>query len=261
MCLILFAFDSSPDNALALSANRDEFFSRPSAAAQFWDDHTNVLAGQDLVSGGTWLGITRSGRFAAVTNIREPDIVVENPLSRGNLTRDFLTGTQSCETYLESIQDQQNSYSGFNLLVGEMNNSNRELLYFSNRREGVTRLHSGIYGLSNHVLDSGWPKVNAGKAHLQKTLKSGASEAQHKELRDFLENPSLANDDELPKTGVSYEREKALSAAFIHLPNYGTRTSTVLTINNGATLFSERNYFNADNQQDKSDKKSQFFRW
>jgi uncharacterized protein with NRDE domain len=233
-----------------MSANRDEFFSRPTAKAQFWDSNSNILAGQDLVGGGTWIGITRTGRFAAVTNVREPNVVVENPKTRGDLTRHFLAGEQSCEDYLRTIASQQTRYSGFNLLVGEFNEDRQALWYFSNRQPGIRSLDEGTYGLSNHLLNSEWPKVNAGKDDLQKKMDTAlAPEDYHQQLRNFLENPSLANDNILPKTGVSYEREKALSAAHITLPDYGTRTSTVITISHGVTLFSEKNYVDANHQQ------------
>jgi len=269
MCLILFSFDPNAKIPLVVAANRDEFFARPTANAGFWQDHPQILAGQDLVGGGTWLGMTRTGRFAAVTNVREPNVVVDNPLSRGDLTRDFLSGSQSCADYLESIQEHALRYSGFNLLVGELNQTTQELFYFSNRKQGINQLSAGTYGLSNHLLDSSWPKVSQGKVFLQNTLDNSLNQntdelVLHDKLREFLEDPSLASDEILPKTGVSYEREKALSAAFITLPDYGTRTSTVLTINNGTAVFSEKNYLEKHHLEKKSDevvelKDSQFF--
>jgi uncharacterized protein with NRDE domain len=253
MCLVLFSFNTDSNTPLIVAANRDEFFARPSAAAAYWDDYPDVFAGRDLVAGGTWLGITRSGRFATLTNVREPHIVVDNPLSRGDLTREFLTGTMSAEEYLNTIKDKQHRYSGFNLLVGEINETKRELFYFSNRKEGITRLSSGTYGLSNHLLDSEWPKVNAGKSYLYRALEfTSDTKELHGNLREYLEDASLADDNILPSTGVSYEREKALSAAFISIPDYGTRSSAVLTISNNTVMFSEKNYLNEHNQQIKT---------
>lgn len=250
MCLVLFSFDEDSNTPFIVAANRDEFFSRPTATAHYWEDYPNVFAGKDLVAGGTWLGITRSGRFATITNVREPNVVVDNPLSRGDLTREFLTGTMSPKEYLASVQKNQDRYSGFNLLVGEINETTRELFYFSNRKKGITRLSSGTYGLSNHLLDSEWPKVNAGRSYLYRAVEFTSNlEELHHSLRVFLEDPSLANDNILPSTGVSYEREKALSAAFITLPDYGTRASTVLTISNDAIMFSEKNYLDDNKQQ------------
>lgn len=224
---------------LVLGANRDEFFSRPTEAAQFWPDNPDVLAGRDLQAGGTWLGITRSGRFAAVTNVREP--VSSHKRSRGDLTRHFLIGRDSPEAYLDKIHAQADEYAGFNLLLGEFDQSGSSLYYFSNRQGEVQSLPPGTYGLSNHLLDSPWPKVDDGKAVLRQRLQQ--AHGDHTVIRDILEHPSTAEDHRLPDTGVGYQREKALSAIFItELEDYGTRTSTVLTISSDSILFSEQNY-------------------
>jgi uncharacterized protein with NRDE domain len=250
MCLVLFSFAEDAKTPFIVAANRDEYFSRPTDAAKYWSDNPEVLAGRDKVAGGTWLGISRSGRFAAVTNVREPHVVVNNALSRGDLTRAFLTSHVSPKDYLENIQDQQQRYAGFNLLVGEFSNDKRQLFYFSNRKQGIHQLTSGIYGLSNHLLDSAWPKVEDGKHFMQQTITcTSNADDLHTRLREFLENPLTADDKRLPNTGVSYPREKALSAAFISLPDYGTRTSTVLTLSDNEIVFSEKHYVNDKHQQ------------
>lgn len=240
MCIILFSYQADSPTPLILGANRDEFFKRPTAPAGFWDDHPQILAGRDLQAGGTWLGITKSGRFAAVTNVREPEVTVENALSRGELTRNFLSGTQSSLSYLKQVMNHQHRYAGFNLLVGEFSKSSNSLYYLSNRGSGIEKLVSGTYGLSNHLLDSPWPKVIEGKNSLSTRL--GNAGANHHLIRKMLENPELAEDALLPNTGIDYEREKALSAMFICLPDYGTRTSTVITIDSDNIFFSEQNY-------------------
>jgi len=246
MCLILFSFDKHANIPLILAANRDEFLQRPTAPAQYWEDHPDVLAGQDLVGLGTWLGITKSGKFAAVTNVREPNITVKDPLSRGELTRNYLTGKLNPVEYINSIEANKMRYSGFNLLIGEFTPNQHQLLYFSNRKEGVLSLNAGTYGLSNHLLDTEWPKVKAGKHFIDNKAPQHADDIHqveyHQSLRQYLENPTLADDEQLPSTGIAYEREKALSSAFITLPDYGTRTSTVLTISHNKTRFSEKNY-------------------
>ena len=245
MCLILFSFDPDANTPLILGANRDEFFNRPTAPAHFWEDHTGVLAGRDLQAGGTWLGISRSGRFAGITNVREPGVTVENARSRGELTRHFLAGDTSPLTYLQAIEAKQQQYAGFNLLVGDFSTSPPCLYYFSNReadpkKKGPQRLKAGTYGLSNHLLDSPWPKVDDGKQYLISGLNH--AKGDHNTIRQLLENPSLADDHRLPATGLTYDREKALSAIFITLPDYGTRASTVITINSQDIHFSEQNY-------------------
>ena len=225
MCVIFLAFDVHADYPLVLLANRDEFYDRPTAAARYWPDHPNIFAGRDLVAGGTWLGITQGGRVAAVTNYREPGVRTGTH-SRGELVADCLKGDASGEEYMARVEQHSGNYSGFNLIVGEINNERRELFYFSNRTKGVRDLKSGVYGLSNHVLDTPWPKVAAGKDRLSRTL-GGTFDKQS--LFDLLADESLAEDQELPDTGIGYEKEKALSAIFIKTPIYGTRCSTLVT--------------------------------
>ena len=240
MCLILFSFQPNSKQPLVLAANRDEFFARPTSPAGFWSDAPDVLAGLDLVAGGTWLGITRQGRFAAITNVREPGVMVENPLSRGELTRGFLSSEVSCEAYLNTLKQNHHRYAGFNLLVGDFGqNKESELFYFGNRDQVIRKLEAGIYGLSNHLLNSSWPKVDEGKTQLE-TLLSGDWQAQ--DLRDMMAQDHLAQDENLPKTGVSLARERALSAKFIRMGEYGTRAITTLCIGNERVHFSEQNY-------------------
>lgn len=227
MCTILFAIDSHPEYRLILLANRDEFYDRPTRALARWNDHPDVRAGRDLVAGGTWLGVTDSGRFAGVTNYRDPS-APRGSRSRGTLTSAFLTGKSSASEYLEEVKAVATEFSGFNLLVGEVSGSKADVFYYSNRGGDPVDLSSGIYGLSNALLDSAWPKVARGKerfsAELQKaTLEPGS-------LFSILADDTAAPDDLLPDTGIGYEREKALSPIFIRTPSYGTRSSTVLTV-------------------------------
>lgn len=237
MCLILFSVNVSPETPLILAANRDEFFDRPTQKAHFWTDTPNVLAGRDTVSSGTWLGMTKTGRFAAVTNVREPHIVVDSPLSRGDLTRDFLCGDAKPEDYLSQVKRQGHRYPGFNLIVGLIEHGQVHLFYYGNRQDGIHKLSPGTYGLSNHLLNSSWPKVDRGRDQLSAL----SNTTDHSKLRGLLENPRLANDADLPNTGVSYEREKMLSAAFIISPDYGTRCSSILTVEHGLNDSTEHN--------------------
>jgi uncharacterized protein with NRDE domain len=226
MCVIYFAYDVRPDHPLVLIANRDEFYDRPTIAAAYWDDHPEILAGRDLVGGGTWLGITRSGRIAAVTNYREPG-AAKGPVSRGDLVAGFLKSEKGPDVYLADIERRKFDFSGFNLLVGEFTPQRSEIFYFSNRGDGIRKLMPGVYGLSNHLLDTAWPKVRDGKARFRDLTSSASLEFDP--LFDLLADESLAADAELPDTGIGYEREKALSAIFIKTPVYGTRSSTVVT--------------------------------
>jgi uncharacterized protein with NRDE domain len=253
MCLILFSFNrqASDKHALVVAANRDEFFNRESLNANFWEDKPNILGGRDLVSQGTWLGITKEGRFAAVTNVREPHVSVQDALSRGQLTQGFLESSGDPRSYLEKLEPHKDLYSGFNLLVGEFTAKGSHLYYLSNRQAHIQELSSGVYGLSNGELNSNWPKVNRGRDWMESVLdQQMETKALHQQLRIFLEDNTCAVDSELPSTGIPLDKERALSSAFIELPNYGTRASTVLTIDHQLITFSEKNYDQTVDGQD-----------
>lgn len=225
MCIIYFAFDVHPEHPLVLLANRDEFYDRPTAAAAYWNDHPEIFAGRDLLAGGTWLGVTRGGRIAAVTNYREPG-ASPGSRSRGDLVAEFLKETSSPAKYLAEVRDRASDYAGFNLLVGEFTSDRHEMFYFSNRGDGIRQLTPGVYGLSNHLLDTPWPKVTRGVERFRRVLETSI---ENEALFDLLADTMLAEDAELPDTGIGYEKEKALSAVFIRTPNYGTRCSSVVT--------------------------------
>lgn len=223
MCVIYLAFHHHPDYPLILLANRDESYDRPSAAAAYWDDQPDIFGGRDLVGGGTWLGVTRSGRFAAVTNYRDPS-APQGERSRGDLVAEYLKSDMPPAHYLDLIRKIGGDFSGFNLLVGKIGKTS-ELHYYSNR--GSQReLAQGIYGLSNHLLDTPWPKVAKGKAAFAELLNS--REISTESFFDILADEKPAKDLELPSTGVPFATEKALSAIFIKMQGYGTRCSTVL---------------------------------
>lgn len=227
MCVIYFAFEQREDYPLVLLANRDEFYDRPTAPAAPWDDAPYIFAGRDLKAGGTWLGVTDGGRFAAVTNFRDPS-GEKGARSRGSLVADFLRIDESPGYYMNRVQHDAANYAGFNLLVGEISANTREMLYYSNRGSAVRHLGPGVYGVSNHLLDTEWPKLRRGKERFREMLHS--IELPKDKFFELLADDALADDKELPETGIGYEREKLLSAIFIRSPIYGTRSSTVLTI-------------------------------
>jgi uncharacterized protein with NRDE domain len=224
MCLILFAYNVHPSYRLILAANRDEFYERPSLPADFWEDQQNVLAGRDLKEGGTWLGITKEGKFAAVTNYRDPSAFKSNAPSRGKLVSRYLIGKQSAGGYLEKVSSQADKYNGFNLLISDDN----DLFVFSSNGE-KQKLNPGIYGLSNHNLNTPWPKVSRGKRLLKSTLDQKGSELKET-LFAVLADRHIPPDSKLPKTGVGLEWERILSSMFITSPDYGTRSSTIILI-------------------------------
>lgn len=228
MCVIFFAFKKHAEYPLILIANRDEYYSRPTSAAGTWKDHPDVFAGRDLVSGGTWLGITKSGKFAAVTNYRDPS-APGGSVSRGSLVSNFLTGSAGVSEYMDGIRSTAADLSGFNLIVGEIAAGRSTVFYFSNRGGGSVReLRSGVYGLSNHLLDTPWPKVARGKHRFADALAKGRDSDEV--FFEILADRERAVDAELPDTGIGHEREKALSSIYIETPDYGTRCSSVLRI-------------------------------
>ena len=236
MCLILLAHRAHPLYRLVVAANRDEFHARPTAPAAFWPDAPYLLAGRDLREGGTWMGVTRSGRFAAVTNYREMAPPPPDAPSRGHLPGGFLVGEETPEAYLRSLEVRAGAYAGFNLLAGD----GETLGYLSNRGGGVRVLEPGVYGLSNALLDTPWPKVERGKAGLREIVAEGG-EIDPEALLRLLAESEPAPDARLPDTGVGRERERMLSSLFIRGPEYGTRASTALLVrHDGRATFVER---------------------
>lgn len=232
MCLILLAWKMDDRFPLVLAANRDEFYDRPSAPAAFWEEQPDLLAGRDLREGGTWLGITRTGRLAALANYRDPASVKAGAPSRGRLVGDYLRGSERPESYLDRIAP-AGSFNGFNLLVGNPD----ELFCFSNRG-GRRRVEPGLHGLSNRLLDTPWPKVARGKAALGALL---TQQWTPESLLALLADRSRPADESLPDTGVGLEWERILSPSFIVSPVYGTRSSTVLLVDRGGEVtFIER---------------------
>ncbi len=226
MCLILFALNTHPKYKLILAANRDEFFSRKTQFADFWDEDKNILAGRDVVSGGSWLGVTSSGRFIAITNYRNPEMDIHNPQSRGALSREFLSDAQSTSEFIARIAFTRHQFNGYNLLLCD--NGFGSLTHYSNITNVSTTIKQGIHGLSNSLLDSPWPKVELGKIMLADAI--SATNINPNDLISLLKNYDTAPDHLLPKTGISTDLEKKLSPVFISMKGYGTRCSTALLV-------------------------------
>lgn len=227
MCLVLFAWRAHRAYPLILAANRDEFHARPTATAEFWQDDRSVLGGRDLQDGGTWLGLTRGGRFAAVTNYREPLVLQDAKRSRGALVREFLQGDAAPSDYAAKILAEGGDYAGFSLLVGDM----QDLYWVSNRHDAPRAVEPGVHGLSNRDLDAPWPKVRRGVNGLQRCLpEDNRAGVAVEPLMDLLVDRTVPADDHLPDTGVGVELERILSPAFILGSEYGTRSSTVLVV-------------------------------
>ncbi|MBU3068937.1 NRDE family protein [Aestuariicella sp. G3-2] len=249
MCLILFALRCHREYPLIVAANRDEFFARPTRFAEFWEDQPDLLAGRDLQAGGTWLGINREARFAAVTNVRNGLDTQARPGSRGELVTDCLRHASTTDA-LQQIANRQDLYHGFNLLAG----TPQQLFYASNRHQTHTQeLQAGVYGLSNGGLNSPWPKVDSGKAMLSELLERNWQQLDERkaDLLNLLADDTLAPLDQLPDTGIPLDKERALSSRFIAcpatgdapIPDYGTRASTlVLFHRSGRIHFLEKSF-------------------
>ena len=233
MCLILMAWRVHAEFPIVIAANRDEFHRRPTAAAQWWPDRPRLLAGRDLQAGGTWLGITADGQIAALTNYRDPRQIKPLAPSRGELVLQVLESRAGIAARLSRLQTVGAQYSGFNLLCTD----GRELGVYESVADSARLLAPGIYGLSNHLLDTPWPKVQRAKSQLAQAIGSLPDETA---LLELLCDDSVPGDDELPRTGVSLEWERLLSSAFIATGDYGTRSSTVIRVAaNGSATFRE----------------------
>jgi uncharacterized protein with NRDE domain len=235
MCLALLALDAHPRYPVVVIANRDEYHARPTAPARWWPQQ--FVAGRDLAAGGTWLGVSRSGRFALLTNVRDPSRHDPSAPSRGSLVPDVLADPGPIVDVLERARRDGARHNGFNLLAGAPG----EAAWTSNRAERVLSLAPGLYGLSNAQLDVPWPKLSRTKAALARWVAQAGEDAAP--LFDALADTALAPDAELPATGVALEWERRLSAPFIVSERYGTRSSTIVTIDRGGEVrFVERSF-------------------
>ena len=236
MCLIVFAYRVHPEFPLVVAANRDEYYRRPTAQAAYWNERPDILAGRDLEFMGTWMGVTRSGRFAAVTNFRDPEDSRTSAESRGTIVSDFLTQTDSCAVYLQGVTANATAYRGFNLLASD----GEDLYYYTNRGGEPRKVKPGIYGLSNHLLDTPWPKLVAARARLERSLSPAPS---IEPLLALLADTTMADPADLPRAGLDAAREKMLSAARIVSTDYGTRSTTaMLQGRDGRLQYAERTY-------------------
>ncbi|BAC13007.1 NRDE family protein [Oceanobacillus iheyensis] len=248
MCLITFAIQKHSEYPFILIANRDEFYDRPTAKASFWDDAPAILAGRDLKSKGTWLGITKQGKIAAITNYRNPSLPETGTYSRGKIPVDFLNNEIDASHFLSRLEENKSLYAGYNALFGNYQN----LYTYNNIYNSSEQLVSGIHSLSNDKLNTPWPKVVKARGLLQNHLESN-QDISNEALFRILQNADKPNDQDLPDTGIGLQLERNLSSMFIDTGNYGTRASTIILIdkNNDAT-FIERTYHQGNVIEDKN---------
>lgn len=234
MCLIVLAWKARDDLPLIVAANRDEWRDRAAEPAHWWPDHPGLFAGRDLQAGGTWMGVTRHGRFAAVTNYRDPAERRSTARSRGGLVTEFLLGRDSPEAFLHGLAGRSGEYNGFNLILGDGDS----LWYFGSRESRARAITPGVHGLANHLLDEPWPKVVRGNTAMRAALKQLDPAPA---LFEALADREAAPDEFLPQTGVGVEWERRLSSPLIIGPDYGTRASTVVTFSKAGDIrFEER---------------------
>jgi len=238
VCLVNFHFQDYRFYKLIVVANRDEFYDRATATADFWEDYPDILGGRDLLHTGTWLGMTRGGRFAALTNYRDPN-EGQRRFSRGDIVRDFLAESDAPVHFIQKISNNKENYGGYNIVVGDGNH----LFHYNNVLDEMNEITSGTHSLSNHTLNTPWPKVAKGKKRLSEYVQSCPGEVAVNSLFDIISDQTMADDLELPETGVGLEMERLLSPMFIKIPNYGTRSSTVLlTDKENHVTFVERTF-------------------
>lgn len=242
MCLILFAISRHTEHPFVLAANRDEFYNRPTAPMAFWEDRPRILAGRDLQGNGTWFGITRQGKFAGLTNFRDPANMNPAAPSRGDIIVQYLQGDSTPDAFLSRLSGTAGQYNGFNLLAGQLSaNADPKVYWFASPKGDALVVPPGIHGLSNRFLNSPWPKVETGKKGLAACIESSGPDDTA--LFDLLSDTRIAPDDSLPDTGVGPDLERMLSPLFIRSPGYGTRSSTLLRLNRqGRAEIVERTY-------------------
>jgi uncharacterized protein with NRDE domain len=238
MCLIILAIDVHPAYPLVIAANRDEYYHRPAAPLAFWDNMPDVLAGRDLVGGGTWLGVSKTGRIAAITNYRDPARQKPDARSRGLLVARFLAGDMTADTYMQHVLKEKDAYNTFNLVAGDP----ERIWWMSNVSDEIQQLEPGLSGISNRLLDTPWPKIVAAKSGLHDILASGP-DVDVAAIFSLLSDTSAPDDRQLPDTGMGMEWERILSPIFVASDVYGTRSSSViLRHHTGKMTFWERTW-------------------
>lgn len=236
MCVIAWDWQPGTPSPLLLVGNRDEFYARATLPLHWWDTG-ELLAGRDLSAGGTWLGITRSGRMAALTNYRDPVDFRADAISRGSLVLDFLLGKLSADAYLKQLGSRIKHFNPFNLLLFD----GSQLLGLESRRNQVIAIEPGIGAVSNADFFTPWPKVEKLRLGIER-IKAKRHLGQDAALWELLADDQVADDAELPDTGIGMERERMLSPIFIRSPEYGTRASTLLRMTNNSFYVEERSF-------------------
>lgn len=251
MCLIVFSYKEYQNYPFVFAANRDEFYTRPTDAAHVWETTPKILAGRDRKAGGTWLGISENGRFAALTNHRQMDDIKEDTTSRGIIVKDFLLSEGNPREYLAELQRNGHKFNGFNLIAGTFN----DLFYMSNKKDGIFKVQPGNHALSNAFLNTPWPKTEKSSQAFKKILDEGGPDEE--KLFNMLQNDQRYPHEKLPDTGLPKEMEKAVSSVFIETDDYGTRSSTIVIVDKSMHVrFIEKTYAPGSKETDQVVRKS-----
>ncbi|MBF0257672.1 MAG: NRDE family protein [Desulfamplus sp.] len=251
MCLIVFAYQTHKRYRLILSANRDEFFDRPTEPLDWWKDQPEIIGGRDLQQGGTWMAFSKKGRFAALTNVRNPASNKPNARSRGDLIPSFLLSDCDPFHYLEMVKNKMEEYNGFNLLTGDL----KQMFFISSTDQNIIKVQPGIHAISNHTMDTPWVKVEFVKQELRRHLETKSDDPDLSDIEPgfyrMMQNKVIAPDEKLPDTGVGIELERGLSPVFVSMQGYGTRsTSVALWDFEGNLTFSETTWSEKGTKQD-----------
>lgn len=243
MCILFIARNQSKQYPLIIAANRDEFHKRPTLSSHLWNTTPTLVAGKDQQGGGTWMGVTTSGKIAALTNVRDPSSIKPTAPSRGDLTCNWLLGTDDIATYQQQLKQRKDEYNGYNLVFGDVN----ELWVYNNTTDDFYPLTDGIFGLSNADIHTSWPKTARGEARMSDIVSK--SSVNKDLLFDMLSDQQQAADSQLPETGVGFEWEKRLSSIFITSSEYGTRSSTLLLVDQQGMMHWSERTFNSEGKQ------------
>ncbi len=254
MCVIFVAFQKSHQYPFILAANRDEYYQRPTAAADFWDNHPDTLAGRDLEAQGTWLGISRTGRIAAITNRLDSGSKHEPLRSRGELVSKFLQSSQSIDQYAKLLLQNRDEYNGYSILFGDYS----QLRYQSNWSHLATNLNSGIHALSNSFINSPWPRVLVGKELLASHLRNDET-VRHDRIFEILSDQnsydSIQNKTCLSSANSTHSKDVPI---FIKSRNYGTRSSTVVLVDHQLNVYFEERTFGENSRDCQSQRQFNF---
>ena len=240
MCILFFAINKHPDYPVIICANRDEFHHRPTQKMHLWPQ-ANILAGKDLQAGGTWLGLDNAGNFSALTNYRQADKLDRQKKSRGDLVLNALCAQQSHlpdQQFAEHLTTAAKEYNGFNLIFGQLS----KLYCFDSINQKLITIDHGFHSICNGALDDIWPKMARGQQQLEQII-GQAKPLDINQLFTVMTDQTQAPFEQLPNTGISQKLEQLLSSIFIISPEYGTRSTTIITVTkNAEAVVYERNY-------------------